>query len=135
MLKKGKQSQKNVGNINSMKKPIIGIIMGSGIVMSLTAGFTPIGDLAELVNIGTLAAFVLVCGGVIALRITKPNLERPFKLSYHPVIPVLGIIFCLYLMFSLPFITWVRFSVWMLVGIAIYAGYGYRNSLAQKQDL
>lgn len=121
--------------VNTKTQTPIGIIMGSGIVMSLTAGFTPIGDLAELVNIGTLAAFVLVCGGVIALRITKPNLARPFKLSYHPVIPVLGIIFCLYLMFSLPFITWVRFGIWMLLGLAIYVGYGYRNSLAQKQDL
>jgi APA family basic amino acid/polyamine antiporter len=120
--------------VNAKTQTPIGIILGSGLVMSLTAGFTPIGDLAELVNIGTLAAFVLVCGGVIALRITKPNLERPFKLSYHPVIPVLGIIFCLYLMFSLPLITWIRFAIWMLMGIAIYAGYGYRNSLAQKES-
>ncbi len=120
--------------VNSKTQTPIGIIIGSGLVMSLTAGFTPIGDLAELVNIGTLAAFVLVCGGVIALRMKKPDLDRPFKLSWHPVIPVLGIIFCIYLMISLPVITWIRFAVWMLLGLAIYAGYGYKNSLAQKQD-
>ncbi|MEI6805788.1 MAG: amino acid permease [Myxococcaceae bacterium] len=121
--------------VNPKTQTPIGIILCSGVVMSLVAGFTPIGDLAELVNIGTLAAFVLVCGGVIALRIKKPDLVRPFKLSYHPVIPVLGIIFCLYLMFSLPLTTWIRFFVWMALGLGIYAGYGYRNSLAQKQDL
>lgn len=107
----------------------VSIIMTSGIVMSIVAGLTPIGKLAELVNIGTLAAFVLVCGGVIALRITKPDMPRPFKLGFHPVIPSLGIIFCLYLMFSLPGGTWLRFLIWMAIGIGIYWFYGYKNSL------
>ncbi len=114
--------------INPKTQTPVPIILGSGVVMSIVAGLTPINQLAELVNIGTLAAFVLVCGGVIALRITKPDMPRPFKLSWHPVVPVLGIIFCLALMFSLPTITWLRFSIWMIVGIAIYAAYGYRHS-------
>lgn len=110
----------------------VGIILGSGVMMSLAAGFTPIGELAELVNIGTLAAFVLVCGGVIALRSKRPDLHRPFKLSFHPVIPILGIISCLSLMLSLPIETWIRFVVWMAIGLGIYFGYGYQNSLAGK---
>lgn len=104
------------------------IIMGSGVVFALVAGFTPIHQLAELVNIGTLAAFTLVCGGVMVLRITKPDLPRPFRLPFNPVVPILGILFCTYLMLSLPVMTWVRFGLWMLIGLAVYFGYGRRNS-------
>jgi basic amino acid/polyamine antiporter, APA family len=111
----------------------VSVIMIAGVFMALTAGLTPIGELAELVNIGTLAAFVLVCGGVIALRFTKPEMNRPFKLRFHPLIPSLGIIFCLTLMASLPLATWIRFGVWMLLGIIIYFTYGYKNSLANKK--
>ncbi len=100
--------------------------------MAITAGLTPIHKLAELVNIGTLAAFVFVCAGVIVLRYTKPDMPRPFKLGFHPVIPVLGIVFCLYLMASLPFETWLRFGIWMLLGLAVYFVYGYRHSKVQK---
>jgi len=88
--------------------------------------------LAELVNIGTLAAFVLVCGGVIVLRQTKPNMPRPFKLGFHPLIPTLGILTCFYLMLSLPLATWLRFGAWMAFGLLIYYAYGRRNSLVQK---
>lgn len=111
------------------------IILTSGVIMAAVAGFTPIGKLAELVNIGTLAAFVLVCGGVIALRKTKPNMPRPFKLGFHPLIPSLGIFFCTYLMFSLPFGTWLRFLGWMAIGIGIYVFYGYKNSHLNKEKV
>ncbi len=114
--------------INPKTQTPVSIILGSGVIMAITAGLTPINELAELVNIGTLAAFVLVCAGVIALRITKPDMPRPFKLSWHPVIPVLGIIFCLALMFSLPATTWFRFLIWMIAGFVIYAVYGYKHS-------
>lgn len=104
------------------------IIISTGLIMALVAGFTPINMVAELVNIGTLAAFVFVCSGVIVLRYTKPDMPRPFKLAYHPIIPSLGIIFCLYLMISLPLETWIRFGVWMGIGTIIYFVYGYKNS-------
>lgn len=120
--------------VNPKTQTPVPIIMVSGVIMSITAGLTPIGELAELVNIGTLAAFVLVCGGVIALRITKPDMPRPFKLALHPLIPVLGIISCLFLMYSLPMITWVRFIAWMAVGIGIYFVYGYKNSLVNRNQ-
>ncbi|MES2503869.1 MAG: amino acid permease [Myxococcota bacterium] len=119
--------------INPKTQTPTGIILVSGVVMAVIAGLTPIGKLAELVNIGTLAAFVLVCGGVIALRIKNPDMPRPFKLSFHPLIPVLGIIFCVYLMLSLPFETWLRFIVWMAIGLILYAVYGYRNSVEGKR--
>lgn len=125
---------KRFAKVHPKTQTPVGIIMGSGVIMSLVAGLTPIGELAELVNIGTLAAFVLVCGGVIALRIKKPDLNRPFKLAYHPVIPVLGIVFCIYLMISLPFITWIRFFIWMFLGMLIYLGYGYKHSMAKDID-
>ena len=120
--------------VNPKTQTPVSIILGTGIIMSLIAGLTPIHELAELVNIGTLAAFVMVCAGVIVLRRSKPEMKRPFKLGFHPVIPVLGIIFCLYLMLSLPAATWVRFVVWMLIGFGIYFVYGRKNSLAQKAD-
>ncbi len=125
---------KRFAKINEKTQTPVGIILVSGVFMSITAGLTPIGHLAELVNIGTLAAFVLVCGGVVALRSSQPNMARPFKLPFHPIIPVLGIISCLYLMVSLPVETWMRFVIWMALGLAIYFGYGYRNSLANKES-
>lgn len=114
--------------VNPKTQTPVAIILWTGAFMSLIAGFTPIHQLAELVNIGTLAAFVLVCGGVIALRINKPDMPRPFKLGMHPVIPVLGILFCCALMASLPAATWIRFAGWMAIGLSIYAFYGYRHS-------
>ena len=105
------------------------IIVISGVFMAITAGLTPIGELAELVNIGTLAAFVLVCAGVLVLRRTLPDLKRPFLVPFGPVIPSLGIVFCLYLMASLPLVTWLRFGIWMLLGLCVYFAYSRRNSL------
>lgn len=110
----------------------VAVILVSGVVMAIIAGLTPIGLLAELVNIGTLAAFVLVCGGVIVLRRTKPDMPRPFKLGFHPIVPLLGILSCSYLMLSLPIGTWLRFGVWMLAGLVIYYAYGRRHSLVQR---
>lgn len=121
-----------LGKVHPKTQTPVTIILVSGFIIAITAGFTPIGKLAELVNIGTLAAFVFVCAGVIVLRYTKPDMPRPFKLGFHPIIPSLGIIFCLYLMASLPLETWLRFGIWMAMGLAIYFLYGYRNSKVQK---
>lgn len=118
---------------NTRTKTPITIILLSGTVIATIAGIVPIGEAAQLVNIGTLAAFTLVCGGVIVLRYTKPDMPRPFKLAFGPLFPSLGIIFSLYLMFNLPLITWLRFIVWMAIGFVIYFSYSIRHSVLQKK--
>lgn len=99
-----------------------------GFVMAIMAGFLPLGILAELVNIGTLAAFVLVCAGVIALRMSHPDLPRPFKMPGGLIIPVLGILSCGALIGFLPFETHLRFIVWLALGLVIYFAYSIRHS-------
>lgn len=99
-----------------------------GIVMALMAGFVPLNALAELVNIGTLTAFVLVCAGVIVLRKTHPDLPRPFKMPGGILLPVLGIISCGALIAFLPPQTHVRFVLWLAAGLVIYFCYGIRKS-------
>lgn len=103
-----------------------------GLAMAITAGFLPLGLLAELVNIGTLAAFVLVSGGVIILRIQQPNMKRPFKAPGGLLIPILGVLSCGALIAFLPLDTQIRFVGWLGLGIVIYFLYSYRHSrLAQ----
>lgn len=99
-----------------------------GIFTSLMAGFTPIGVVAELTNIGTLAAFIIVAAAVILLRVKRPDLQRSFKCPFVPVVPGLAIIFCGYLIYSLPKITQYRFVVWLLIGLAVYFLYGIKHS-------
>jgi APA family basic amino acid/polyamine antiporter len=94
----------------------------------LFAGFIPLGKLAELVNIGTLFAFVMVCLGVVVLRITQPNLPRPFKTPWSPLVPLLGAASCTALMAFLPLDTWLRFVVWLALGVAFYFLYSMKHS-------
>jgi APA family basic amino acid/polyamine antiporter len=108
------------------------VIVLSGVVMALIAGFMPLGDLAELVNIGTLAAFVLVCFGVLVLRITKPELPRPFRTPFSPLFPVLGMLSCGALMGFLPALTWLRFIVWLVLGLIVYFAYSIHHSKLAK---
>ncbi|MDD5411791.1 MAG: amino acid permease [Methylobacter sp.] len=107
--------------------PVRAIVL-CGIIMAAIAGFIPLGDLAELVNIGTLAAFVLVCLGVIVLRITKPDMNRPFRSPFSPLFPVLGMLSCGALMAFLPSLTWLRFIVWLTIGLIVYFSYSMRHS-------
>jgi APA family basic amino acid/polyamine antiporter len=100
----------------------------TGVAVAIFTGLFPIQILGQLVNIGTLLAFVLVCGGVIVLRRTRPDLERPFRTPWVPVVPILGILSCLGLMATLPLDTWIRLSVWLAVGLIIYFGYGRSHS-------
>ncbi|MDA8442994.1 MAG: amino acid permease, partial [Peptococcaceae bacterium] len=100
----------------------------TGIVVAVLAGVTPIDVVAEMVNIGTLAAFVFVSIAVIVLRKTQPDLQRAFRCPAVPIVPGLAAIFCLFLMTQLPLITWVRFVVWLLVGLFIYFLYGRTHS-------
>jgi APA family basic amino acid/polyamine antiporter len=103
------------------------------VFVSLFAGFVPVTDLGHMVSIGTLFAFSLVCIGVLILRKTDPDRERPFRTPLVPVVPILGVVVCFYLMYSLPFEAWIRLAIWMAVGIAIYFFYGKQNSVLGKR--
>ncbi len=99
-----------------------------GAFVSVLAGFLPIDALLHMTNIGTLFAFVIVCAAVLIMRRSNPDAERPFRAPFYPFVPILGILSCLLLMFSLPVENWYRLLVWMLVGFAIYFSYGYHHS-------
>ncbi len=109
------------------RTPFIPTIL-TGLFVGLSALIVDIGQAAELTNIGTLAAFIIVCAGVLFLRKSSPDTNRPFKCPLVPLVPWAGIISCFILMLSLPVATWIRFIVWMAVGFAIYFGYGYRKA-------
>lgn len=112
----------------------IPVILLTGIIIVLFAGFMPLSEAAALVNIGTLSAFTLVCSGVIAMRIIHPDLPRPFKLPLNPLLPGLGIFFCLYLMVHLSASTWEFFLTWLTLGVIVYFTYSKRNSLLEKNN-
>lgn len=100
----------------------------TGVAVAVLSAFCNLDEMANLCNIGTLFAFVLVCGGVIVLRYKDPNRPRPFRVPFGPVFPILGIAFCVFLMTGLDRVTWLRFVVWLLIGFAIYFLYGWKNS-------
>jgi APA family basic amino acid/polyamine antiporter len=104
------------------------ITIGTGVAVALLAGFLPLSTLAELVNIGTLFAFVLVSLAVIVLRRTRPDLHRAFRVPLVPFLPIVSALACLYLMLNLPADTWVRFAIWMLLGFVVYFAYGRGHS-------
>jgi APA family basic amino acid/polyamine antiporter len=105
----------------------------TGVVVALAS---LIGDAAEtydLTNIGTLFAFALVCGGVLVLRITEPNRRRPFMVPSVWIVAPLGIVACVYIMLGLPAQAWTRFFWWLVIGILLYAVYGYRHSNLRRR--
>ncbi|HWI71643.1 MAG TPA: amino acid permease C-terminal domain-containing protein, partial [Baekduia sp.] len=105
-----------------------------GALIATMAALIPLSELAELVNIGTLFAFLLVNVGVIVLRRIEPDMERPFRVPLVPLFPLIGAALCVYLMTKLQGTTWWRFGIWLAVGLLIYGVYGRRNSRVQRGD-
>ncbi|MBM7366170.1 amino acid permease [Gordonia hydrophobica] len=105
-----------------------------GVVSGLLAFIFPMGTLEEMVNIGTLFAFVLVCVGVVVLRRTRPDLKRGFRVPFVPLVPILAVLACFWLMINLSIETWIRFVVWMMIGIVVYLAYGARHSVLGMRE-
>jgi APA family basic amino acid/polyamine antiporter len=113
------------------RTPVTGTLIVGGAV-ALTAAFVPLGALADATSIGTLFAFALVNVSVVWLRRNRPELDRTFRVPGYPVVPVLGFAACVLLMVTLGWITWVAFALWMVVGTAVYLGYGRRHSVVGR---
>jgi APA family basic amino acid/polyamine antiporter len=107
--------------------PVRMTLLYAAVVLAM-ATFVPLATLADLVSIGTLFAFLLVSAAVPVLRRRRPELPRPFRVPGSPVVPILSALACLYLMLNLSIETWLRFLAWLVIGLAIYVGYGYRHS-------
>jgi APA family basic amino acid/polyamine antiporter len=115
------------------RTPVI-TTLGTGIIVAILAEIVPLDALLALVNIGTLSAFSIVCLGVLVLRFSDPGRDRPYRAPLGPLVAILGLGLCLYLMIGgLSGATWIRFIVWFVVGMAIYAAYGYRHSLLRTR--
>ncbi len=110
------------------------ITIGVGVIVALVAGLVPTSDLEEMVNVGTLFAFVLVSIGVVILRRKRPDLPRSYKVPFMPYVPILSVIACVWLMLNLVAFTWIRFAVWMVVGVLIYLFYGKSHAMLNQRD-
>ena len=106
----------------------------TGIFVGIMASFLPLRILAELVNIGTLLAFIIVCAAVLIMRRTNPELHRPFRAPLFPFVPIAGILICALLMFSLPVENWYRLIIWLIIGFCIYFSYGKKHSALRKMN-
>ncbi len=120
-----------VGTLHPTRRTPHRITLVTGVAMAVVSALTPIGVLGELVSMGTLLTFVIVCAGIVVLRKTRPELPRPFRTPWSPVVPVFGILTCGYLMYGLPADTWGRLAAWLVVMTAVYLGYGRRHSKAR----
>jgi APA family basic amino acid/polyamine antiporter len=106
----------------------------AGLFVGIPAGIWDIGTFADLSNIGTLFAFIVVSAGVLVLRRTQPGRKRSFRVPWCPVLPILSIVFCLVLMLALPLETWLRFFVWLAIGLVIYGLFGRRHSTLETES-
>src|SRR5215510_2626599 len=116
------------------RTPHVSTMLTGGII-ALAAGLTPIGVLSQLVSIGTLLAFVLVCIGVVVLRRTAPDVPRPFRTPAVPAVPILGALICLAQMVGLPLATWERLVIWLAIGLVVYAVFGRRHALTSITEI
>jgi APA family basic amino acid/polyamine antiporter len=105
----------------------------TGLFVAVTSALVPLRILAELVNIGTLLAFVIVCAAVLIMRRTHPTTPRPFRAPLFPFVPIMGILTCLLLMFSLPSENWWRLIIWLAIGFAVYFAYGRKHSVIARE--
>ena len=103
-----------------------------GVFTALVAGLLPIEEVAKLVNIGVLSAFIVICSSVLILRKRKPDLYRAFRTPLVPLIPLVGIGFSIWLLAELPWVTWEVFLIWVSIGLVVYFGYGIRHSKLEK---
>ena len=115
----------------TFRTPHVSTIL-TGSIVAIAAGVTPLDTLSQLVSMGTLLAFVLVCVGIILLRRTQPDAPRPFRTPWMPWVPILGALACLAQMFSLPWATWVRLFVWLAAGFVLYFAYGRRRAALRQ---
>jgi basic amino acid/polyamine antiporter, APA family len=114
------------------KTPYVATIL-TGVFVAVASSFASLDEMADLCNIGTLSAFVLVCAGVLVLRKRDPLRFRPFKTPWVPVVPMLGLLACLYLMLGLPTSAWIRFGVWLVIGLVLYYAYGFSHSRLHRK--
>jgi APA family basic amino acid/polyamine antiporter len=106
-----------------------------GLCVAFVGSLVPIGSLGQMVSIGTLLAFVIVCAAVWILRVRRPDLERPFRTPLVPFVPIMGILVSLGLMLGLNSITWLRLVVWLIIGLIIYFTYSVKHSLVRNPEL
>ena len=114
------------------KTPHVGTIL-TGVFVAVFAAFANIAEVVDLTNIGTLFAFILVSAGVIFLRRSDPDRRRPFRVPWVPLTPLISIVACFYLMLQLPLVTWIRFAIWLAVGLVLYFAYGYSHSALRRR--
>ena len=112
--------------------PYVGTLI-TGIAVAFVSGFVPLGTIAEMANMGTLFAFVLVSGGILVLRKTQPDRIAPFRTPFVPFTPIIAILFCVGLMISLPLLTWTSFFIWMGIGMIVYFMYSHKNAGLPKK--
>ena len=122
-----------LGEISERTRTPVLLTAMFGALIAIVAALVPLEEIAKLVNIRTLFAFVLVNIGVIVLRRTKPDLDRGFRVPLVPLVPLIGAALCIFLMKYLDGLTWLRFAVWLVIGVAIYAPYGFRHSKLRSE--
>lgn len=125
---------KALGDVSEKTKTPVLCTALVGIAAAVIAGFLPIGIVSEMTNIGTLAAFIIVSLGVIALRRKRPDLKRPFKCPGAPFTPLISAVACAYLIYQLQVVTWIRFAVWFVIGMVVYFVYSRKHSTMQNEE-